>query len=249
MTARDCPHNITKWVVLGVGESVFEIGFVASSIWNIWSLHTTRRNKLMVVALFAIRLPYVVTPCKQTQLRSTESDELTGRSTILIIAIQLSVFGRHAFSNDPLLQATSFICISQLVLSYSICTANFPAFRRVANDIRTDFGGFGTARSRRPGNSSTGYIRATTKGQPLSGQEPEYFPATNLSKPRSGAGTTLRDVPLLNGDSSGYSVEARGRDGASITSDTISDDWSDQMIIRTRKDVVVSRGPRAKTEG
>lgn len=70
------------------------------------------------------------------------------------------MFDQRAFAAYPTLHAAIVICLSELTLSYSIVSANFPAFRRLTSDIRTNFGGFNTkgthstmgARSVEPGS-------------------------------------------------------------------------------------------------
>ena len=91
---------------------------------------------------------------------------------IIIVAIGLNDFDRFAFAADPTLYLTSFICLSELALAYSICSANFAAFRRLTMDIRTNFGGFASGVHSSYAKSGTGYIRSD------GGLESDTFPMT-----------------------------------------------------------------------
>lgn len=100
-------------------------------------------------------------------------------SVIPLIAIQLASFQGRPFEDDATLNVTLFVCLSELVLSYNICSSNFSAFRRLTNDIRTDFGGFTVgARSLLP--SSSKYKPSFNDNKLSAGaqreQEPEIVP-------------------------------------------------------------------------
>lgn len=59
---------------------------------------------------------------------------------IAVIGIQLNAFDQRAFDHDPTLNSTIFICLSELILAYSIWSANFPAaFRRLTRAFDNPF--------------------------------------------------------------------------------------------------------------
>lgn len=158
---------------------------------------------------------------------------------IIITAIQLGSYHGTAFATDPTLHATTFICLTELVLGYSICSANFPAFRRLTSDIRTDFGGFGGVTSINASRGfSSGYIRSGKSG---GGPESDTFPMTAHPATRASGSRSTRvyDVTQPFDDRVGYSCEARHGDTASLSSDAVSEHQSEDMIIRTRTDIRV----------
>ncbi|KAK5769355.1 hypothetical protein LTS12_000282 [Elasticomyces elasticus] len=214
LTGEQCPHWFSKWIVLGVGESFFEAAFVFTSLWNVWALQTHWSNKVAVVALFAMRLPIIP-----------------------ILAVQLGIVDRDAFSADPTLHVKLFVCFSQLALSYSICAANFPAFRRLTSDIRTDFGGFGTVGSTRVIRSA--YLGSGKSARSGNAQECDTIPMTTGSGKQKDRRDTLRGPALQGIDTAGYSVEARHCDTMSLSSNAASEHESEDMIIRTRTEVIV----------
>jgi len=220
IVGHSCPGWYTRWVVLGVTGCCFEVAIALVAVWNVWGLQTTLLKKAVVVSLFACRLPMII-----------------------IVAAQLSIFHQSAFTADPTLHATYFICVTELALSYSICAANFPAFRRLTSDIRTDFGGFGTVASIHTSQMkpSSGYIRS---GRSNGGQDADTFPiaiGSSQSRPARVRESGIFDVTGQEAHGVGYSVEARHGDNISLSSNAISEHESEDMIIRTRRDITVTR--------
>lgn len=159
---------------------------------------------------------------------------------IIITAVQLGSYHSTAFTADPTLHVTRFICLTELALCYSMCSANFPAFRRLKNDIRTDFGGFGTVTSTNTGHKgSSGYIRS---GRSAGRQESDTFPMTANPAAQAGRSRSAKNHHVGDplGDVGGYSCEARHADTTSLSSNAVSEHQSEDMIMRTRSDVTVS---------
>ncbi|KAK3709524.1 hypothetical protein LTR37_010897 [Vermiconidia calcicola] len=225
LSTEQCPNWYTRWFVLGVGGCCFEVAVAGLAVWNVWNLNTAFSRKALVVALFAMRLPLV-----------------------LLVAVQLSVFDSTLFNADPTLHIKTFICATELILCYSICSANFPAFRRLTNEIRTDFGGFGIGAlntfhsSHKSNRSNSGYMRSNRSGN---GQELDTLPTTSTAGlGREMRGRSMRSHPhgFTGGQESGYVVEVRNgnRDDESVASHPASEHESTEMIIRTKTEVVVS---------
>lgn len=57
-------------------------------------------------------------------------------SLLGIVPFQLLALPQND-SMDPIMDITLFVCLSQLVLAYSICTASFPIFQRFASELVT----------------------------------------------------------------------------------------------------------------
>lgn len=170
-------------------------------------------------------------------------------SIIPLSAIQLANFHEDPFKADPTLNITLFVCLSELVLSYNICSANFPAFRRLTNDIRTDFGGFtiggtlGSALRSTHNYHADGYIRSKGSARARREVELDTIPI-NESQTSRGKGVRGSNALLpsaLTGRHEDYIVEVipGNVDGASVNSMVVSEHESTEMIIRTRTDVVV----------
>jgi len=54
----DMQDQYMKWAVVEISGCFFEVLVTAMAIWMVWSLQTTFGRKFVVVALFAMRLPY-----------------------------------------------------------------------------------------------------------------------------------------------------------------------------------------------
>lgn len=135
------------------------------------------------------------------------------------------------------------------MLSYNICSANFPAFRRLTNDIRTDFGGFAIGGAFGSGLRSSqkyhvgGYIQC--KGSAGAGREVELdmipINGSQANREIGTRGSNGLNASALTGRHEDYRVEVipGNADNSSVNNMTVSEHESTEMIIHTRTDVVV----------
>lgn len=155
--------------------------------------------------------------------------------------VQLSVYHESTFMADPTLNSVHFVCLSELILSYSVASANFPAaFRRLTKDMRTDFGragGFGGTLQYNQYKSS-GYLKSQRS---VPGEEADTFPMTTIA-----SGARRSKAPDLTGrerSGTAYTWEIGNGDNTRQTSNQVSD-YGDEANIIKSKTVTVSHDGR-----
>lgn len=150
---------------------------------------------------------------------------------IAIISAQLLSL-RTAITADMTLDATLFVCLSQLALAYSICTASFPVFQRFANKLVTqsctvnvashDTAGYWNTRGSTRAcdwETSSQRVMLTSNGKTLDGTDA-------CSKAEAFESRRCNDVPDYRGT---------GRPGrVSLSSNTMSDLVRDEYICGDR---------------
>ncbi|KAM3074424.1 hypothetical protein ACMFMG_002772 [Clarireedia jacksonii] len=114
---EQCPGAFERWQIISALDIIFELATVGMTIYLVWSLRTSRSNKIIVICAFASRLPMIIA-----------------------IGFRLANFDVVGLTTNPTLLEGAFIVWTQTELNYSIISAIIPSLRPFIKNLSTNYG-------------------------------------------------------------------------------------------------------------
>ncbi|KAJ1332068.1 cadherin EGF LAG seven-pass G-type receptor 1 [Microdochium nivale] len=112
-----CSAQQVRWIIITAIDVITEIAICVFPLALVWSVHMTSWLKFQVVAAFLFRVPLIG-----------------------LALVRLTLLNANAASTEPLFAVTNVISVNQVILCWSIISANIPNLKQFLKSFFTGLG-------------------------------------------------------------------------------------------------------------